>query len=154
MSKTFRQTFHCPLFGQPKSLNHQILPSHADVLRHYHYVRYDLAMASTCPKKNVSLSSVANVIADEIEAIYVKASFPMVSKTRICNLSEPFMISITIYVKNLIEIKYTRKNKRSTRNTFLTVKVIYLMFVPASAKCIFIVLATNLWINVFVFNQL
>lgn len=73
-------------------------------------------MASTCPKKNVSFSSVANAIADEIEAIYVKASLPMVSKTRILQLIRTLHDKYYNIRKNFKRDKiYQEKQKEYTK---------------------------------------
>lgn len=83
MSKFTRQDTVCPSFGQPKLLNPNCLPSIAGILRSSFQVRYDMAIASNSPGKDVSFSAVADLVAKAVETCNSKASIPTVTHNRV-----------------------------------------------------------------------
>lgn len=66
-----RQVFDCPIFGTPKDLSLNKLPTGEDVLRCLSNERYNLALKIN--NKRVSFSQVANTVANKIISLYKKA---------------------------------------------------------------------------------
>lgn len=79
-----RQVFDCPIFGTPKDLPLNKLPTGEDVLRCLSHERYNLALKIN--NKSVSFSQVANTVANKVISLYKKASIPTVSDKRIVQL--------------------------------------------------------------------
>lgn len=80
-----RQSHRCPIFGLCKGLNGVSLPTYEDVLLCCFEESYQLSVKSET-KKNISFSLIAENVAFQIEAIYAKASIPIVSHTRVVQM--------------------------------------------------------------------
>lgn len=79
-----RKDFECPIFGHPRDLLHNKLPTHEDVLRCCFQERFNLAV--TINNKSVSFSRVASTVAKKIIGLYDKASIPTVTEYRVIQL--------------------------------------------------------------------
>lgn len=79
-----RQVFDCPIFGTPKDLPLNKLPTVEDVIRCVSHERYNLALKIN--NKSVSFTKVATTVANKVISLYNKASIPTVSDKRIVQL--------------------------------------------------------------------
>lgn len=84
-----RQSHCCPLFGLPKPMSENVLPTYSDMLLGCLEENYKFAVTSNS-KKNPPFSETADRLASQIEAIYSKASIPTVSHTRIVQLIKKY----------------------------------------------------------------
>ena len=70
------------MFGLPQNLTEMNLSAYRDVMKHYTYVRLEHSNKMNS-KEQSSVTKVATIVAKNLEAIWQKASIPMVSRTRI-----------------------------------------------------------------------
>lgn len=69
----------CPILGAPSELPLSQLPTNADVLKSYQYVRYHLKVSALEP----TISEISNQIADNVRAVWTRASIPVISNESI-----------------------------------------------------------------------
>ena len=104
---SLRQTFVCPLFGNPKDLGLTQLPTYEDVLRCCAHERRSLGIDSG-GNREPSFSIIVEGVANKVISLYGEASIPSVSYTRVVQL-------ITEYHKKYRKvIKYTYKAGKSS----------------------------------------
>lgn len=84
-----------PIFGTLKDFVESQLPTYEDVIRYYLDVRRSMGLESGM-KKEPTFTAIADVVAGKIEALYEKASIPIVSHTRV------------IQMLNVYHTKYTK----------------------------------------------
>ena len=71
---------NCPIFGAPKPLPGNMLPTYEDVLKCHLYERFQVIKRS---KKDPSAKLITRNISENIKTIWDKASIPTVSDKRI-----------------------------------------------------------------------
>lgn len=76
-----RSDTNCAVFGAPQKLKNNSLPSYADVVRHYLWVRNDLLWKLS--NKDPAVNEICDITAREIEKIWIKASIPTVSHQQV-----------------------------------------------------------------------
>ena len=76
MTKT-RNSVSCVAFGPPCKLPENMLPTYEDTLKYYNLVKFQLREASN--GKDPSHSEISSKVTAEIEALWEKASLPVVS---------------------------------------------------------------------------
>nr|CAD7445687.1 unnamed protein product [Timema bartmani] len=86
--KITRQAFECPLFGYPRDLVLNKLPTHEDVLKCCFQKRYNLALETN--NKCVSFYKVSAIVAQKIKSVFDKALIPTVSEYRIVQLTNAY----------------------------------------------------------------
>lgn len=79
-----RQVFNCPIFGTPKDISTNKLPTGEDLIRCCAQERYNLALKVN--NKSVSFTQVASTVADKVISLYQKASIPTVTDKRVIQL--------------------------------------------------------------------
>lgn len=81
-----RSETNCVVFGAPERLKDNILPTYADVMRHYLWVRSDLLWKLN--NKDPAISEICEIVALDTETIWNKASIPIISHQQvICNFT-------------------------------------------------------------------
>lgn len=94
---SLRQTFICPLFGNPKDLTDFQLPTYEEVMRCCSFERRKLGV-DLGGNKEPPFSIIADNVAKKIAILYTKASIPTVSHARIVQM-------INAYHKKCREVK-------------------------------------------------
>ncbi|GBM04741.1 hypothetical protein AVEN_20187-1 [Araneus ventricosus] len=79
--KNTRQRTMCPIFGPLNELHVRLLPTVSDVLKYYLFVKSK--MKSTLPVREPTVSEISEVVAQNIESIWVKSSIPHMSHKRV-----------------------------------------------------------------------
>ena len=129
--KMTRQSFHCPVFGNPRDFLPNTLPTHEDLLRCCFEERFILANKVNNIK--VSFSSVSNTVAQKLKCIYDKASIPTVSFYRIIQL-------ITAYYDKYCKLMKSYKRDKEKPNYIKKVddlkKQATQLFDISACKCI------------------
>ncbi len=78
-----RRPADCPIFGIPKRMNLNSLPTVGDVLMDYQWVRLDLREH---PEKEPTVSEITTVLTNKIKEVWMRASIPTVTIKRISQL--------------------------------------------------------------------
>lgn len=76
-----RSTTTCPIFGSSEALPQNFLPSYADVLKHYLFVRSNLKLC--CTSKEPPINEISERVAADIKNIWLKASIPCITQKKI-----------------------------------------------------------------------
>lgn len=79
-----RRDFECPIFGHPRELLSNKLPTHEDILRCCFQERFNLAIEAN--NKRVSFSKVAVTVGNKVKCLYDKASIPTVTEYRVVQI--------------------------------------------------------------------
>jgi len=74
-----------PVFGFPKVLSGNVLPTYADVTRFYFWVQNNTRDKSTTKRKE-TVADITKIVALRVEEIWIKASIPIVSHDRVLRL--------------------------------------------------------------------
>jgi hypothetical protein len=74
-----------PVFGLPKELSANELPTYGDVLKFYFWVQNDAKNKSITKRKD-TVAELSQVVATRVEEIWIKASIPIVSHDRVLHL--------------------------------------------------------------------
>jgi hypothetical protein len=82
--KTRKQSAR-PVFGLPKELSGNKLPTYADVIKFYFWVQNKSQSTSTTKKKE-TVADIAQIVATRVEEIWTRASIPFVSRNRVLRL--------------------------------------------------------------------
>ncbi len=75
-----RKKSKCSVFGCPKDLNERMLPTYEDVMKCYLHIRQKIRSVQ---RKEPVLSEILEQLVPKIEAIWNRASIPIVPKRRI-----------------------------------------------------------------------
>lgn len=92
--------FVCPVFGAPKTFKYNVLPTYADVIKYYLFLRSEI-MENT--KKEPSLSVVYEKLIRDVKLLWEKSSISVVSDQQILH-------QIKTYYKKFRAIKKRVKN--------------------------------------------
>ncbi|CAI6354827.1 unnamed protein product [Macrosiphum euphorbiae] len=82
-----RNKLKCFIFGDAKELSNNVLPTFEDVMQYYLFVKHKLKPETT--SKEPSVSSIAEIIA-VLEKVWLKASIPVVSHTRVLQMIKTY----------------------------------------------------------------
>lgn len=128
-----RSSFTCPILGTPRSLPQSQLPTLKDVI----LACFDEKFNNTYVKKlsaKTPFLYVANVVADQVLALYEKASIPAASKQRIIAR----IVSLHTQYQNLLK-SYQSKNRKDSSGLNRAVQSFIdksnLLFDVAFCKC-------------------
>lgn len=80
-----RKPPECPIFGNPRRMDLNMLPTVEEVLMDYQWIRFDHKNASSHTKEP-TVSEISDVLANKIKEIWNRASIPTVTVTRIVQL--------------------------------------------------------------------
>lgn len=83
MAKT-RSVTECPIFGPPADLSESLLPTWYDVIKCFLWVRHKLEGSGI--NRNSLVSEALEIVAKKVEAIWNKATIPVLSHQRIVAL--------------------------------------------------------------------
>lgn len=83
-----RLMWECPIFGHPKVLSDTYLPTYDDVMKYYLYIRHELKPHTS--SKEPTVSEILDIVIENVEDIWVKASIPTVSRTRMLQMGRAF----------------------------------------------------------------
>ena len=83
-----RNKLKCLIFGDAKELSNNVLPTFEDVMQYYLFVKHKLKPETT--SKEPSVSSIAEIIAVDLEKVWLKASIPVVSHTRVLQMIKTY----------------------------------------------------------------
>ncbi|CAH0562737.1 unnamed protein product [Brassicogethes aeneus] len=127
-----RKDTECPVFGAPSMLKKNVLPTYADVIKSYLYIRQTL-MGSAPNGAEPTLGNIADILIEELKVIWAKASVPVVTDQQILHM-------IKQYHEKLRNLK---KPLKSRYNDTLRQKVIKFrdiaekkLFDISSCKCV------------------
>lgn len=126
-----RKDFECPIFGNPRDLLGNRLPTHEDVLRCCFQERFNLSCETN--NKRVSFSKVAAIVANKVKCLYDKSSIPTVTEYRVVQLINAYHDS---YYK--LRKSYCRdKDKTTYKEKIVQFKInASSLFDIAACKCI------------------
>lgn len=111
MTSTRSETL-CPVFGTPIQLKETVLPTYADVMKHYLWVRNQLLWKGN--KKDPSIKDISEIVSHDVARIWKKASIPVVSEQEIIRLIKKFNEKY----KNIKKISKSRKTAEKAKNDF------------------------------------
>lgn len=129
---TFRNTrkmVACSVFGIPKDMSDIVLPTYEHVMQYYALIKHQ--MKPTAATKEPSVSDISEKVAQNIELIWLKASIPVVSHTRILQMIRSYHDKFMKLMKNI-----KRKNSKVVAHTFRNDAKSRLFDISA-CKCIF-----------------
>lgn len=89
-----RSETKCVVFGAPKELKDNILPTYADVMRHYLWVRSDFLWK--LKNKDPAIADICEVVARDIETIWNKASIPIASHQQVICFFYYYFVQVQI----------------------------------------------------------
>lgn len=120
-----RKSNICPIFGHSTQLKDNVLPSYADIIRYFLYIR----------KTNINMSiiNIAAIIGKEVLLVWQKASLPVLSQRRINKM----IVDYHFKYKNILKsINSTHKSLdfNAIVNSFKT-DAINSLFDICSCKC-------------------
>lgn len=104
MHKTRSKT-ECPVFGAPVKFKQNILPTYADLMRNYSWIRQTLLDAST-NKAEPTFSNICTILAAEVKILWSNASLPIVSDQQILH-------QIKKYHEKLRNLKKPLKSRKT-----------------------------------------
>lgn len=84
MPKT-RKDIDCPVFGAPSVFSKNTLPTYADVMKNYAYIRQTL-IDSAQNKAEPTLGNIAEILIAELKLVWSKASIPVVTDQQILHM--------------------------------------------------------------------
>ena len=113
---TTRISVSCVIFGPPCQLPGNMLPTYEDIFKYYNLVKFQLKKASN--GKDPSHSEISSKVTAEIEALWEKASLPVVSHDRVRAMLKTFHQKY----RNLLKPYQTRKEKNSYKAKLLAFK--------------------------------
>lgn len=132
-----RQVFDCPIFGTPKDLPINKLPTGEEIIRSCSHERYNLAMQIN--NKKVSFKQVASTVTKKVITLYEKASIPTVTDKRIAQ----FITALHDKHYSLRKSYKRDRNKASLKNRVDEFKQkCSLLFDVAACKCLIVVECT------------
>lgn len=105
-----RNKLKCLIFGDAKELGNNVLPTYEDIMRYYLYVKHQMKPKIT--SKEPSISSIAEIVAIDIEKVWLKASIPIVSHTRVLQLIKMYHDKY----RNLLKSAKSRINNKTFKN--------------------------------------
>ena len=108
-----RQAVECPIFGCPKDLNDNVLPSYEDIMKCYLYIRQELRALS---EKEPTVGEITDKLVPKVERIWARASIPVVSQTRVSQMIKSYHEKY----RNLLKSKGRKGTQKydSNLNTF------------------------------------
>lgn len=104
MPKT-RKNVKCPVFGAPCIFKDSVLPTYADVMKNYLFIRQSLLDASQ-NQAEPTLTHISTILLAEIKVIWAKSSIPIISDQQIMHL-------IRSYHEKFRKIKKPIKSRKS-----------------------------------------
>ena len=113
---TTRSSVSCVIFGPPCQLPGNMLPTYEDTLKYYNLVKFQLKEASN--GKDPSHSEISSKVTAEIEALWEKASLPVVSHDRVRAMLKTYHQKY----RNLLKPYQTCKEKDSFKAKLLAFK--------------------------------
>lgn len=119
----------CPIFGEPKELSEVILPTYENVMKYYLLVRYQLK--PTAATKEPTVVEISEVVSANIERLWLKASIPVCSHTRVLQMIRTYHDKYMKLMKN-IKRKTSMQKLESFRANARTN-----LFDIAACKCAF-----------------
>jgi hypothetical protein len=104
---TTRKGASCPVFGSPSELSGNVLPTFGDIMKFYVWTKNNLKISSET--KEPTVAEISEVVAVRIEEIWMKASIPVVSHTRVLQLLRAYHDK---YMKLLKPLKERQKQEK------------------------------------------
>ena len=127
---TTRSSVSCVIFGPPCQLPGNMLPTYEDTLKYYNLVKFQLKEASN--GKDPSHSEISSKVTAEIEALWEKASLPVVSLDRVRAMLKTYHQKY----QNCLKPYQTRKEKDSYKAKLLAFKLEAMkLFDICTCKC-------------------
>lgn len=111
MTSRRSETF-CNIFGIPVQLKENVLPTYADLMKHFLWIKNDLLWKGN--NKNPSVKDISEIVSCDIERIWKKASLPVVSHQEVIRLIRNFNEKY----KNIKRIPKSRKGADKIRKVF------------------------------------
>lgn len=99
-----RSELECPIFGAPKCISENVLPTYEDMNRYFNWVEYEMKPLSTNPQQTATEAT--KVVAKKIVEIWDKASIPTVLQCTIIKR----ITSYRLKIRNLLK-PYKQRNK-------------------------------------------
>lgn len=78
----------CPIFGKPKELGNNTLPTIEECINYFLLIQHNLGQQKV--NKNSINSQASSIVASKVENIWKRASIPVVSKARIIFLLKKY----------------------------------------------------------------
>lgn len=82
--KLTRKVLNCPVFGSPCQLSDNLLPTYQDVMKYYTAVKNGLK--SQAAGQEPKVADICEMVTREVERVWIRASIPVVSHTRVVKL--------------------------------------------------------------------
>lgn len=100
-----RSQYYCDIFGNPKELDHRVLPTYRDVMLYFLFVQHDLKNRHF--GKDPAVCEILQIVAPNIEKVWQSASIPTVSHRRTWNMLKDFHGRYKKLQNNIKSRKYT-----------------------------------------------
>ena len=131
LTKKTRKDVECPLFGAPKQINFNVLPTYKDIMRCYNFHR-QFIMEANDNKFNPPANEIAGHVADDLDSVWNKASLPTVSKTRIIQM----IIAYHGKCRNILKPFKQKQNDPSYKKKLLEFSIAAeILFDISTCKC-------------------
>ena len=124
-----RKKLECDIFGSPSEIPRATLPTYYDVMKYYLWVRNNIK-PKNCSKEP-TIADVSEIVANDIEALWKKASIPTVTHTRVLQLIRCYHDKYTALLKYPIN----KRNQNYKVKTEVFRKDSKKLFDIASCKC-------------------
>lgn len=82
-----RKSSSCPIFGAPKKLPVNVLPTYSDVIQYYSFIRNEKKSNTS---KEPTVKEIASVVCNDVMEVWNRASLPIVSQKRVQKLIETY----------------------------------------------------------------
>src|SRR5260221_3792580 len=106
-STTTRKGASCPVFGSPGELSGNVLPTYCDIMKFYVWTKNNLKINTKI--KEPTVGEISEIVAVRVEKIWMKASIPVVSHTRVLHLLRAYHDK---YMKLLKPFKARQKQEK------------------------------------------
>ena len=130
-SKLTRKVLNCVVFGSPSQLRFNMLPTYEDVMRYYICIKNGLKL--NAGGREPKVADICETVTRQVERIWIKASIPAVSHTRVLKLLRSYHDR---YMKLLKPYKARRKQETYQKQlTDFQTKAKATLFDIAACKC-------------------
>lgn len=132
MKPTTRKVLKCPVFGSSSQLSSSILPTYADTMKFYLFVKHSLKISG----KEPTVKDISEIVSVRIEEVWKRASIPVVLHKRVLQLirsyHDKYMKLLKPFKGRQKEAKYIENLNSFARNAKER------LFDIASCKCDFV----------------
>lgn len=95
-----RKMVTCAVFGMPEKMSETVLPTYENVMKYFLLVKHELK--PNIYRKEPTITDISQKVAEDLERLWIKASIPVISHTRVLQM-------IRSYYDKYIKVKKNKK---------------------------------------------